>query len=482
VVYLFKQAGEIAGYIKKQSNVTVITHRDADGLTAGSIACKALEREGIEFEIAVLKQLDEKYIAEIPRTPDMLYWFTDLGSGFLELLNDLNAVVTDHHELHYGDVKLTVNERSDLLALGSALETKQNEFKYLLNPHIFGRDGSVDLSGSGAAYFVAKEMNAKNIDLSALAVVGAVGDLQDMLNGKLVGTNRQVLEDAESAGVIKSQLDIRFFGRETRPLHNFLMYANDPQLPVLAKDEDACFKFLKDIGIAARDGEHYRRWVDLSDQERKIIISELTLLLVNNGVSTRDSERLIGEVYVLPKEEIRSELHDAKEFATILNSCGRYGASDIGIKVCLGNRKDALRSARKFLKGHRRNLVDKLKVVSEIGISRMNKLQYFNAADRINENVIGVVTGMVVSSGEIDSSKPLLGLALCDDGINIKISARAARSLANSNLNLSTIMRTAAEKVGGRGGGHNIAAGAEIPVGREQQFLEIADDLLIKTG
>lgn len=39
-------------------------------------------------------------------------------------------------------------------------------------------------------------------------------------------------------------------------------------------------------------------------------------------------------------------------------------------------------------------------------------------------------------------------------------------------------MRDAAEAVGGGGGGHDVAAGATIPTGREIAFVERVDELV----
>ena len=40
-------------------------------------------------------------------------------------------------------------------------------------------------------------------------------------------------------------------------------------------------------------------------------------------------------------------------------------------------------------------------------------------------------------------------------------------------------MRLASEKVGGSGGGHNIAAGATVPEGREEEFLLAIDQAVL---
>ncbi|RJS80995.1 DHH family phosphoesterase, partial [Candidatus Bathyarchaeota archaeon] len=72
-----------------------------------------------------------------------------------------------------------------------------------VNPHLFGIDGAKDISGSGVAYFVAKAIDNINVDLSPIAVVGALGDLQDKYDQrKLGGLNEKIVEDALSADLL----------------------------------------------------------------------------------------------------------------------------------------------------------------------------------------------------------------------------------------------------------------------------------------
>jgi RecJ-like exonuclease len=45
----------------------------------------------------------------------------------------------------------------------------------------------------------------------------------------------------------------------------------------------------------------------------------------------------------------------------------------------------------------------------------------------------------------------------------------------SQGLDLSVVMREASQAVGGDGGGHDVAAGATIPTGAEEAFIEHAD-------
>ena len=78
---ILNKAKEIADHIKKQKNILIITHIDADGIAAGSIASSALKRKGIDHKVRFVKKLDENEIDRIKNDNPKLVWFTDLGSG-----------------------------------------------------------------------------------------------------------------------------------------------------------------------------------------------------------------------------------------------------------------------------------------------------------------------------------------------------------------------------------------------------------------
>jgi RecJ-like exonuclease len=273
--------------------------------------------------------------------------------------------------------------------------------------------------------------------------------------------------------------DIRYFGRETRPVFKLLQYGNDPLIPNLTGKEDACINFLLELGIPLKDEEQWRRWIDLSSEEKRSISSEIVKMLLSKGFGHEIAKRLIGEIYILTNEEEGTELRDAKEYATLLNSCGRYDKARVGYQVCLGDRGESFERALVLLRGHRRTLVDMLQLIKDEGITELDHIQYFHGRDRVPENITGTLAGMLLGGEEVRGDLPMLGFAVTAEG-DIKVSARATRVLVSKGLDLSVVMKKCSEKVGGVGGGHNIAAGATIPKGSEEQFLALADKLVKK--
>ena len=84
---------------------------------------------------------------------------------------------------------------------------------------------------------------------------------------------------------------------------------------------------------------------------------------------------------------------------------------------------------------------------------------------------------MVSSAGILGTEKALIVLARTSNG-KIRVSARAPRALIEKNVNLDLAMRASAEKVSGIGGGHDVAAGAQIPEDELDTFLKEVDETI----
>jgi len=448
---LIQRANELADIIRKSKEIHIVTHIDADGITAGAIAWETLRRLGKKYSIECIKQLDEIVINKLLTENHELVWFTDLGSGISTQYPEIKKIITDHHEC-----------------------PADSDASFHFNPHLFGHDGSYELSGAGATYLVSKALDLKNTDLSGLAIIGAIGDLQDRKFCELRGINTEIVKDGKDAGVLQTIKDIRYFGKETRPLIKLLQYTSDPFIPGVSGREDACVALLQELHIRLKDGDAWRTWVDLDKEEKRKIISMIVQMLLSKGFGYQMASRVIGESYILCKEEEGTELHDAKEFATLLNSTARYGQYEVGLQICLGDRGKRLKEALNLLSGHRHNLVEGLQFAREEKIQKRNYIQYFHAGDGIRDTIIGIVTNMMLNTEDVDKELPLIGFALNENG-DVKVSARATQSLVDRGLDLAIALTRAAKELNGVGGGHNIAAGATIPKGKEEEFLQIVE-------
>jgi len=457
-------AEKVSKKIKGAGEVLVVSHIDADGVSAAGIASLALDYIDVKNRVIFTKKLDEAFIKNLEKEMPELVWFTDLGSGSIHMLGALGCVITDHHApfRHHDASKGLRKTLFDFADPGNV--------PLQVNPHLAGRNGDVDISGAGTAYLVAKALDKDLVYLSQLAVVGAVGDMQDRNSGRLTGTNAEIVAEGEKAGIIERAEDLNLFGRETRPVWKMLQDASDLQIPGITDEYEGSLNFFMELEIDRKRGERWRTWADLRSPEKNQIIAALARFVPR--------EKFIGEVYLFPKEKKGTPLHEAKEFATMLNSCGRYDQPELGLALCKGDRGEALELAYGLRDGHKKQLVDSIGIIEGIGISQMENIQHVSTGNLVRDTILGTVAGMLLSSGKADPKKPFFVMGESDDGI--KVSGRALKPLVERGLDLADVMREAAGKLGGVGGGHNIAAGGTIQPGQEKEFLALADEIVGK--
>jgi len=456
---LTERASRCADRLREADRVLLASHIDADGLTSAAVAATALERAEVPFETVFEKQLDADAVAAIAATDYDTVLFTDFGSGQLDVIAEherdgaFTPVVADHHQ------------------------PADAEIESHLNPLLEGLNGAKELSGAGAAYVLARALGGTaNRDLAALAAVGAVGDMQATGDG-LTGANAGIVEEGVEAGVLTEATDLALYGKQTRPLPKLLEYATDAGIPGVSGDEAGAIRFLEGLDVDPKADGEWRTWVDLSDAERTAVASGLVRRAVERGVPARKVEALVGTTYTLPEEPVGTELRDASEFSTLLNATARYERADVGLAVCLGDRGDGLDRARTLLRTHRRNLSEGVRWVEQHGVAREEHLQWFDAGDEIRETIVGIVAGMAVGAPGVDRGVPIVAFARKSDE-ETKVSARGTGALVGRGLDLSRVMREAAQAVDGDGGGHDVAAGATIPAGRESAFVEYADHIV----
>lgn len=469
---LWKSAVAAADAVKRARKVMVATHIDADGISAGAIASTALSRLGIENEVRLLKKLDDEAIASLNASGADLVWYTDLGSGSASKLGAVPTVVTDHHVPDSSPCDAARDRQARLSDFSGLIQ---------VNPQLHGVSGANDLSGSGATLLAALALDERNLDLAHLAVLGAVGDLQDQRTRRLEGLNREIVSLAKAAGLVEVLQDIRLFGRETRPVHKMLEYSSDPFLPGITSSEQAAISFLLSAGVELKEADAWRTWTMLSAEERDTVTEALRELLRERSRKPESLLRLTGEVYVLSREKTGTPLRDAKEYATLLNACGRHGRGDVGLAICMGDRDVAYQEGARLQRDHRSALSQALGLAKDLGIVRMRNIQYFDAGYEIEETIVGTVAGMLLGEAGADRSAPMVAFADSSERAGepmAKASARGTRELVAMGMDLSMAMRSAAEHVKGVGGGHNIAAGATIPASRKQDFLRRLDEIV----
>ncbi|TLX95110.1 MAG: DHH family phosphoesterase [Thaumarchaeota archaeon] len=447
---------KVSDCIKTGKNISVITHLDCDGITSGSIVTKSLIRSGAKCTVRTVNEFSKNLIEKIKNDSRQFHIITDLGGGFskdLDNVLDDDWIVVDHHQI------------------------PQEEFdnEKVINAWKYDIDGGVDVSAGGMAYLVSKALHKENTDLAWIAVVAALGDRQDHGEKKsFTGVNLEIATAAKKNNQVEIDLDILLVGRETRPLPDALAFTSHPFIEGLTWNRDACLSLLNSSGIKLKEGSRWRVPAELTEDEKRILLQTISKFIPSKNASDI-VEELVGYTYTLSGEDKRSFLRDAREFSTMLNSCGRIRRAGVGIAICMGDRTKMLQEGENILVEYRAFLRTYMNALSSERWRVTDNGSYIlvNGEGLVPENMTGAVSSLLGGSQK-NTGKIIILRTNGEEG-TIKFSSRKSTG-CKSEVNLGLLMRECASRVSGVGGGHDAAAGARITKDKLDEFLDYLEE------
>jgi len=420
---------------KNSNKILIVSHYDCDGLCSAKILSTALKKENKEITIRIAKELSKNIIENIEEEFEKenfdLMIFSDLGSSNLSLLPNKNIIILDHH-------------------MPEKIEIPENIVQ--INPIVENKE----LCGAGVCYLFASKIN-NNQELIDYAIVGAIGD-----NQIEIGENRKIVLEAEKIKRLKIEKGLKLFGHLNRPLHYSL--TNSKLLPL--KDCSEVVQFISDLKINLNHSGKIKSYYDLSKEEKERLFLGIIKERIRNNL---DPTNIFSDIYLLTKQP--RELMDALEFSTILNAFGRLEKFDEALKLLDGN----LEKLEEVMAIYKRKLATYLSWTTENinNFQQTKNILFINAGKKIDENMIGTITSIIINS--CTNKKIVVGLACAADGV--KISARSRMP----ETDLNEVMNKVCEKLGGKGGGHKEAAGGKIEKGKEEKFIKLFAEELKET-
>ena len=421
--------------IKSASYLRVISHYDADGLAAAAVMVRALTRAKKQFHLTISRSLDKEAIESLAREGNEAILFMDMGSGQVDQLETLDAKLAalDHHK-----------------------PIRKSRKVVQANPHFYGIDGMTESCSSAISLLAAVMMDPCNWDMSPVAIAGIIGDRQHM--GGMKGVNQQILDHAKDKGFVEVQRGLNLKGTT---VSKALSDSVDPYFVGLSGRIENVLAFLESMHINPETPMGA-----LDEVHRRKLTSMLSLRLMGQGCRPETVEELVADVHWIPAMSL-----NAADLADLLNACGRMDHEGTGIALCVGD-GDALVTASDLRNEYNRRLLERLLAIEKDGAIQKQHIQYFEAPE---PSLAGAQCGLAMQY-ILDQSKPTLTLSRVGD--SVKISSRGTKYLVSKGLDLSAALKKSAEKFGGIGGGHAVAAGATVDKDNEEGFLSAVDEMV----
>lgn len=428
----------LSRHIEQDHVVRIISHNDADGISAAGVMCNAIARENGKFHVTIIPRLKDEILTKFLKEKYKLFVFCDMGSANLKGISRLkgDVIIADHHQ--------TIDT-----------ETKLSDNIVHINPHLYGLDGTTDISGSGVSYLTVRPMGFK--DLAGLALVGAFGDMQ-YKNG-FTSVNKMILDDGIESGNIEVRDDLKIAYKSHEPLYKALSYTINPGIKGISGDEEGAVTFLEKIGISYRI-----KFIDLNNEEKDILKSELVKI----------NPEIFSSVYSVPTEV--PELKNLEEYSNILDACGKNKKQGVGLSICIGDRNNSIKEAQVLVKSYRDDLVHGIEWIKKEGSVVQEYIQYIYTEEKRKKRIMGTLSSICLDLELLDPEKPVLAMSRMDN--IIKVSGRTTSKMTERGVNLGYALENASKSFNGSGGGHNIAAGAVIPYREMDNFLNLVNEIV----
>jgi single-stranded-DNA-specific exonuclease len=437
----YQKAAAMLLSFPRSTRVRVVSHYDADGISAAGILCTMLYRAGYEFHATLMRNPFTKGFDRLKQEHDELIIFSDMGSGQIETIQGIGcpAIILDHHQ-------------------AQTVQTQENIIQ--INSNLFGVDGNYEASGATLSYLLATTVNQANEDLAPLALAGAIGDKQYI--GGIQGLNTGILDTALQKGYLTEQTGLKLCG-ET--LQDALYYSVDPYYVGLSGNRQEIQMVLEKLRL-----DPLKNPSEIEPEALTRLHSFLLFRLLQIGCQPNIIDVTIRKRYIVP-----SQGYELERFADLLDACGKNGYRSLGLSLCLGD-SSAWNDARLVEMDYKQKLLEGLQGLQDGGIREIAGMRYFYSD---NSSLGGVVAGIAMNY-VLDDTKPLFALTRKETDSEVHVSCRGNQKLVSLGLDLGSAMKQVAGDLGGFGGGHKIAAGATIRFDKEKEFLEAVDLILVQ--
>ena len=233
----------------------LVAARSGDALAASAILARALEREGVGFQLTLADSLTPELADRIAAGKHAVAVAIGLGDASADRLAPLAAGVVLVDGAH-GPEDPVIAAR--------------------LTAHAGRYDASSEASLSFLALLLARSLAARHLDLAPLAVAGALADRQRPLRG----LNGELASEAVETGALRATREMALDGGT---MLDALAGSLDPFLPGLTGRARAAKKLLDEAGIAP---DASPRALDVAAQER--LVSLLALRRLEAGLAPDD--------------------------------------------------------------------------------------------------------------------------------------------------------------------------------------------------
>lgn len=416
------------------AKVLSISHNDGDGLTSSMLIAKTMDYLGIPRIQAIFERSEswpvyfQKILARYPGVDTVI--LTDLGAeerqaiDFFQPRPGITAFLLDHH-------KIPAHEQVD----GYPPNV------HSLNATRFGLDGLKEIAGATLAYMFCSRLTPRASRLAWLPVVGMAGDALENPS-RYRSYNKEILEHAVAEDIVTIHEGAALLGGMAEPtIEGTLLHSLLPFLPVVGGSRADALQLLEDRGIdpkkavlALDDGE-----IDALEAATGKRIRGTAVMIPGKDGLFRHAFEYNFHVGLLGDTDGPAALH-----ALDAAGPGRAGTATYRAYVSMLASHLGSIAGNSGIEGERYKVIEL-------------------PAGKATKQLASDVASFTSVNGLLPGDK-LLVISSMDSPTSYKLSVRCSPSfVAAHGIGAGTAIEKLVAMFGGRGGGHDLAGGWNVP-------------------
>ncbi|MEM4293636.1 MAG: hypothetical protein QXJ27_05670 [Thermoplasmata archaeon] len=324
----------------------IVSHGDADGITAATIIGTTLHAHRIQPVLIFTNSTEiNELVYHGTIRPAMknpgdekngIWIFTDTGSAAPNTMEKFRKkIIIDHHPGGPGaSGKWGISART----------INNDSWTVQFFPEIVGVEAGA-CTAAFLTYIVARNVMPRR-EHGPLAVIGSLGDRLLAKEFSISGVAREAVEEAAAADEISIKTDLVVPGKETLPLRE--LFIGMEQMLQMNLGADFLNQMMRELKVKEKELEE-RRWIELLPKEKRRFLSWFAKKRLANNQDPDTVLRMVGEVYHLKKHKPGCHLHDCAEFGKLLNECGERGLYEDAYNLCLNQTEEHYREVLRKL-------------------------------------------------------------------------------------------------------------------------------------
>ncbi len=432
-------------------HVLSISHNDGDGLTSSALVCRTMAFLKVPCVQRIFERSEpwETYFTKQLASNKAInaIFITDLGSDETQLCEaltkrpNIDLFILDHH-------KISESERVDAYP----------DNVHSMNATRFGFDGLREIAGSTLTYMFCERLTPRVRKLSWLPVVGMAGDVLKTAD-KYASFNKQVLDVAIEEGTAELHEGMALLGGMAgQTLQDSVTTSILPFITAVAGDKERARAIISRAGLDPADNILSLGPADASKLSGALgrPVSGKTVLLVGKDGLLRHS-------------------FEFNFLASIMGDEKPLAALDL-----LDKKKPSL-GEQKIFTDYIGKLVSYMGRITTRGGLDGKFFKFFEMGESDTRQIVSDVASFT-SVNDLLGNEKMLVIAVKEPGERCKLSLRCSPEFVKARgIGMGTVIERLVKKFGGRGGGHDLAGGWNLPAADYAQFkghITVIDEII----